>query len=310
MNFSSTTATAAADFVSTPSNTTASASSTKERATGGSTAPFLKWVGSKRRLLPQLLPLLPAGRRLIEPFVGAGSVFLATGYEQYLLADTSPVLMSLYAELQIDPLPVTARAQALFVEANRNQAAFNALRARFNDLATPEVERAALFLYLNKFAFNGLFRVNKKGAMNVPYAHHNKLPGFPGAALERFASKLERAELQCADFEQTLAQARTGDVVYCDPPYLESQNAQGAATVSFTTYNAKGFGVEEHARLASRARQLAAQGIPVVISNHDTSVTRALYAGATLHSVQVHRSMAADTAARGKVGELVAVFGR
>jgi DNA adenine methylase len=97
--------------------------------------------------------------------------------------------------------------------------------------------------------------------------------------------------------------------VYCDPPYLESQNAQGAATVSFTTYNAQGVGVEEHARLASRARQLAAQGIPVVISNHDTPATRALYAGATLHSVQVHRSMAADTAARGKVGELVAVFG-
>jgi DNA adenine methylase len=315
MNFSSTAA-AAADFVSTPftSSTATSATSIRDHAAskcpGGSTAPFLKWVGSKRRLLPQLLPLLPAGKRLIEPFVGAGSVFLATDYEQYLLADTNPVLLSLYVELQIDPSPVTKRAQALFVEANRNQAAFNALRARFNDLATPEVERAALFLYLNKFAFNGLFRVNKKGAMNVPYAHHGKLPGFPGAALERFAHKLDLAELHCADFEQTLAQARTGDVVYCDPPYLESRNAQGEAAASFTTYSAKGFGMAEHAQLASRARQLAAQGIPVVISNHDTPVTRELYAGATLHSVQVHRSMAADTAARGKAAELVAVFGK
>ena len=258
--------------------------------------------------MPQLLPLLPAGRRLIEPFVGAGSVFLATGYEQYLLADTNPVLMALYAQLQSDPATVTAQAQALFVEANRNQEAYNALRARFNDPATPEVERAALFVYLNKFAFNGLFRVNKKGAMNVPYAHHGKVPGFPIAAIERFTHKLAQAQLQCTDFEATMAQAQTGDVLFCDPPYLERQNAQGCAAASFTTYSAQGFGMAAHERLASRARELAAQGIPVVITNHDTPITRALYAGATLHTVQAHRSIAADVGARGNAAELVAVF--
>jgi DNA adenine methylase len=198
---------------------------------------------------------------LIEPFVGAGSVFLATGYEQYLLADANPVLMALYAQLQTDPQAVTTQAQALFVDSNRNQAAYNALRSRFNDPSTPELTRAALLVYLNKFAYNGLYRVNKKGVMNVAYTHHAKLPGFPLAAIERFTRKLTQAELHCADFEQTMAQAQGGDVLFCDPPYLESQNAQGMA-------------------------------------------------GATLHSVQAYRSLAADTGARGQVGELVAVFGR
>lgn len=270
-----------------------------------SSAPFLKWVGSKRRLLPQLLPLLPQGKRLIEPFLGAGSVFLGSRFEQYLLADTNPVLMGLYGELQSNPAALVSRAKALFVEANRNQDAYNALRSQFNDPATPERERAALFVYLNKFSFNGLYRVNKRGLMNVPYAHHEKLPGFPLQAIERFAQKLGQAQLLCGSFEQTMAQATPGDVVYCDPPFLARDNGRAC----FTAYDCQGFGMAHQERLATLARELAGQGIPVVISNHDTEEARALYAGATLHTVHAYRSMAASTAARGQVAELVAVFG-
>ena len=276
----------------------------------GCTAPFLKWVGSKRRLLPQLLPLLPHGQRLIEPFVGAGSVFMASTYPQYLLADTNPVLMGLYAQLQSDQRAVMAASQALFVETHRSVAAYNALRSRFNDPATPEVERAALFVYLNKFAFNGLYRLNKKGHMNVPFAHHQVLPGFPQAAMTQFAHKLANpgagapVQLLCSGFEATMAQAKAGDVVYCDPPYLPM--AHGRAC--FTAYGTESFGLQAHQRLATLARELAQRGIAVVISNHDSPSTRALYAGATLHQVQAHRSLAASQSARGTVAELVAVF--
>lgn len=267
-------------------------------------APFLKWAGSKRRLLSQLLPLLPPGQRLIEPFVGAGSVFMATDYPHYLLADTNAVLMTLYAELQANPHRAIAKAMALFVPDNCNQQAYLALRARFNDPATEQSERAALFVYLNKFAFNGLYRVNKRGAMNVSYAHHQTVPGFPEAAMTQFAHKLQRAELSCAGFEQTMAQAVPGDVVYCDPPYLPMNHGRPC----FTAYGPQGFGVTEHQRLAGMARELAGTGIPVVISNHDSPTTRALYAGATLHTLQTHRSLAAKESARGNAVELVAVF--
>jgi DNA adenine methylase len=272
-------------------------------------APFLKWVGSKRRLLPQLLPLLPKGQRLIEPFVGAGSVFMATRYPQYLLADTNAVLMALYAQLQNEPSALIQQANALFVENNLSIEAYNTLRSRFNDPATPEVERAALFIYLNKFAFNGLFRLNKKGQMNVPFAHHQVLPGFPLLAMQGFAQKLAGpgapVDLLCTSFEKTMRLAKAGDVVYCDPPYLPMDHGRAC----FTAYGAQGFGLEAHQRLATLARDLASQGIAVVISNHDSPLTRALYAGASLYSVHAHRSLAARQSARGTVSELVAVFG-
>lgn len=84
-------------------------------------APFLKWVGSKRRLMSQLLPLLPTGKRLIEPFVGGGSVFMASNYEKYLLADCNRTLMSLYSLLKFKPSAMVNQAKDLFIEANRSQ---------------------------------------------------------------------------------------------------------------------------------------------------------------------------------------------
>lgn len=273
------------------------------------TRPFLKWAGSKRRILSQLLPLLPRGKRLVEPFVGGGSVFMATAFDAYVLGDINPGLIALYSELKRAPVATVANAKALFVDSNCAQAAYNGLRARFNDLSTPLSERAALFVYLNKFAFNGLYRVNKSGLMNTPYAHHIKVPGFPDAAMEGFAKKLQRAEVHCSDFAAVMEQAMPGDVVYCDPVYVSRKDETGSERASFSAYDSHGFGMEQHERLAELARSLSSKGIPVVISNNDTPVTRQLYAGANLHVVEGYRSMAASTSARGKVAELVAVFG-
>ena len=277
-------------------------------ATTEPTGPFLKWAGSKRRLLSQLLPLIPQGKRLIEPFVGGGSVFAATDFDAYLLADINPHLMELYSALKRNPSAVVANAKALFVSANCNQEAYNTLRARFNDASTPQDERAALFLYLNKFGFNGLYRVNQSGCMNVPFAHLTRVPGFPADAMEGFAEKLAQAQLQCSDFAAVMEQAETGDVVYCDPVYVSREDVQGQQRKSFAAYDSHSFGMEQHEKLAQMARSLSSRGIPVVISNNDTAVTRALYAGAELHAVTAYRSMAASTSARGKVTEMVAVF--
>lgn len=273
------------------------------------TQPFLKWAGSKRRILSQLLPLLPRGKRLIEPFVGGGSVFMASAFDAYVLADINPGLIALYSELKRDPVATVANAKALFVDSNCDQAAYNGLRARFNDLSTPPSERAALFVYLNKFAFNGLYRVNKSGLMNTPFAHHIKVPGLPEAVMEGFAKKLQQAEVHCSDFAAIMEQAVPGDVVYCDPVYVSREDVAGKEKKSFSAYDSHGFEIEQHERLAELARSLSSKGIPVVISNNDTPVTRQLYAGAELHAAEGYRSMAASSSARGKVAELVAVFG-
>ena len=113
-----------------------------------SSRPFLKWTGGKRRLLPQLLPLIPAGKRLIEPFVGAGSVFLACNFSRLVLADNNPHLISLYRHLQRDATAVAETVRGLFVEANRSPAAYLALRQRFNSHDTdPLAARGAVCLH-------------------------------------------------------------------------------------------------------------------------------------------------------------------
>jgi len=265
--------------------------------------PFLKWAGGKRRLLPQLLPLLPPGNRLIEPFVGAGSVFLATGYARYLLGDSNRVLMDLYGALQTAPEATIARIARLFQEEFRGPERFAALRQRYNDADTPREEKAALFVYLNKFGFNGLYRENRQGLFNTPYGHPAKCPACPESALRAFARRLAVADLRCGDFLAPLAEARPGDVVYADPPY-----APLGDQTSFTAYGAAGFGWADQVRLAEAARALAGRGIPVVISNHDTPATRALYAGAQVHVLTAYRSVAARGGNRGMAAELVAIF--
>lgn len=268
-----------------------------------SSQPFLKWVGGKRRLLPTLLPLLPSGTRLIEPFVGAGSVFLAAGFERQLLADNNPVLMALYQRVQTDVGALLAELRPYFTEANRSAAAYLAHRDTFNAPATPLATKAVLFVYLNKFGFNGLYRTNRRGECNTPYGHPARLPALPEAAILEFAEHLKSAELRCADFAEVMQEAQAGDVIYCDPPYADQ-----ADKPSFTAYGQAGFSWADQERLAAQARTLAMAGVTVVISNHDTPATRALYTGATLHALSVHRSIAGRATARGMVCELVAVF--
>lgn len=265
--------------------------------------PFLKWAGGKRRLLPTLLPLLPTGTRLVEPFVGAGSVFLASDIDQLVLGDSNTVLMSVYRRLKADAPTFIAQAKKYFIEANRTPASYSGLRRIFNDPSTSDEIRAALFLYINRFGYNGLYRINRSGQCNTPYGHPQSLPSFPAAAMQVFADRLQTAELHCGDFESVMSQALPGDLVYCDPPY-----AAQADKASFTAYCEAGFKWEDQQRLANKARELASSGVTVVISNHATDATRALYCGARLHELTVRRSISATSAARGNALELVAIF--
>lgn len=128
--------------------------------------PWLKWTGGKGRLLPQLLPLLPTANRLIEPFVGAGAVFLAANYDAYVLGDGNPDLMAAWVALKERPREFCERASAFFASAYHSKEAYLRVRADFNE-AIDSFERAVRLLYLNKFGFNGLYRVSKRGVFNL-----------------------------------------------------------------------------------------------------------------------------------------------
>ncbi len=264
--------------------------------------PFLKWAGNKVQIVEQIQAALPSGARLIEPFVGSGAVFVNTDFARYLLADVNPDLIALYQILQREGLHFIRECRAWFTPENNTAEAFYRLRAEFN--ATADARRkAALFLYLNRHCYNGLCRYNAKGGFNTPFGRYAK-PYFPQAEMEHFYRQAQRAEFVCADFVQTMARAQAGDVVYCDPPYVPLSD-----TANFTSYSAQQFGLDEQRALARMTETLAARGVPVLISNHDTAFTRREYAQAEIIAFDVRRTISCNGAKRGKAQELLAVFG-
>ena len=262
---------------------------------------FLKWAGGKYNLVTAIASHLTPANTLVEPFVGAGSVFLNTDYPQYQLNDINADLIALYQLLQCRHQSFIADAKSLFTAQTNQRDAYLSLRQQFN-LSTDSYERSVLFLYLNRHGYNGLCRYNLSGKFNVPFGSYKK-PYFPEAELHYFAEKAQRARFSCTSYQQVIQQAQPDTVIYCDPPYVPLSK-----TASFTSYASQGFDLDDQAQLANLAEKAQQRGITVVISNHDTTWTRKIYQQAVLHSLQVGRSISQKGATRGKVAELFAVY--
>lgn len=266
------------------------------------TRAFLKWAGGKFSLVEAITARLPEGRMLVEPFVGAGSVFLNTDYEEYWLADINPDLIDFYNLLKQKPASLIQEAKCLFTPENNQRDAYFSLRADFNACREP-AERAALFLFLNRHGYNGLCRYNKKGGFNVPFGKY-KRPYFPEDELWAFAEKAKKATFVCECYRQTFARIQPGQVVYCDPPYVPL-----SSSANFTTYAAKGFTEADQTELARLAEDTTRRHqVPVLISNHATDLTYRLYQAAKLDEIQVKRTISRSGATRNKVGELLALY--
>lgn len=273
----------------------------KKIATAKKQRAFLKWAGGKFNLVEAISGHLPAADVLVEPFVGAGSVFLNTNYSHYVLNDINADLIHLYKFLQSKPSQLIADARLFFTESHNEKANYIEIRQQFNQTQDPYL-RSLQFLYLNRHCYNGLCRYNQSGMFNVPFGSYKK-PYFPEAELLAFAEKATRATFVCLDYQQLFAQLPKGAAVYCDPPYVPLSK-----TASFTSYAKNSFNLDDQADLASLSEQAMLRGHDVLISNHDTSWTRKIYQGAELHSIQVGRSISQKGSTRGKVAELFALY--
>ncbi|MCX2868528.1 adenine-specific DNA-methyltransferase [Kluyvera cryocrescens] len=263
---------------------------------------FLKWAGGKYPLLDDIRHHLPEGDCLVEPFVGAGSVFLNTDFSRYILADINSDLIELYKIVKTRADEYVEQAQALFVPETNNAECYYQLREEFNR-STDLFRRAVLFLYLNRHGYNGLCRYNLRGEFNVPFGRYKK-PYFPEAELRHFAEKAQNAEFYCESYEECMKRAGKNAVVYCDPPY-----APLSATANFTAYHTNSFSLEQQEILAKKAEELMAKRIPVLISNHRTPLTLGWYKNATdTHTVKVRRSISRNGGTRKKVEELLALY--
>lgn len=263
---------------------------------------FLKWAGGKYSLVEHIQARLPQANKLIEPFVGAGSVFLNTQYKRYLLNDINPDLINLYNFLKVQPDAIIHDARSFFNGERNDEKMYYALREEFN-ATEDEYYRAILFLYLNRHGYNGLCRYSLAGRFNVPFGRYKK-PYFPEHEMFVFAEKAQKATFTCLPFEKVFTRARRGNVIYCDPPY-----APISKTAAFTSYAARSFGQDAQEKLAELAmRSAKKRGIPVLVSNHDLPLTRSLYKDADFSMLSVKRSISQNGATRKPVDEILAYF--
>lgn len=267
--------------------------------------PFLKWAGGKFSLLSELDRHIPVGNRLIEPFVGGGSVFLnSEKHERFLLADVNPDLINLYTMLDVDHIRVLSFAQELFKRA-ANEDAYMELREEFNSQRLSAPERAAAFLYLNRHCFNGLMRYNRSNQFNVGYGSY-AAPYFPAEEVKAFKSRSHKCVFMTASYRQTLSLAGDGDVVYCDPPYEPLPGTDG-----FTSYSGAGFSWADQVALAECCVAAYQRGAKVVISNSSAPKVSELYEqyGLKIHHVIARRAMSSKPGTRSAASDIIATLG-
>ena len=238
---------------------------------------------------------------MIEPFTGSAAIFINTDYPDYLLAEENKDLISLFQHLKIENESFIHWCKTFFCPENNCSIRYYELRDQFNQ-CTDTRERAALFLYLNRHGYNGLCRYNKQGIYNVPFGRYSK-PYFPEKEMRFFNIKSQQATFIQGDFRETFTHARVGDLIYCDPPY-----APLVQISNFSSYTHRKFGADEQIILADLARESAARGITVIISNHDTKFTREQYYDADIKSFNVRRQISCNAGQRSPAKELLAIF--
>jgi DNA adenine methylase len=269
--------------------------------------PFLRWLGSKQQLLPVLREWLPKRiTQYAEPFIGGGALFFATQPRHATLSDSNLRLIRTYKAIQSDvdgviaTLRTYADAFARCAAAGTDEALYYHLRDTVDPDAMSDVELAAWFITINKTNFNGIYRVNASGKMNVPYGKRKNPIICDEVTLRACTLALSRASIACRDFRET--NMPPGSVAYFDPTY-----APLSATSDFTSYTAAGFGPQDQKDLRDLALRLKNRGVHVLISNSSAPLIRDLYQAPDfeIREVQARRNVNADGAGRGAIVELI-----
>jgi DNA adenine methylase len=259
-------------------------------------APFLRWAGSKRRLLPVLKTFwTPKHKRYVEPFAGSACLFFAINPPKAILGDLNPELISTYIEVKYRIAAVLKELKKL---PRWNKDEYIRLRSLDPTMLSPDV-RAARFIYLNRFCFNGIYRTNLKGQFNVPYSGDRCGDVPQDEVFENCAKRLRRARFINKDFEHVLKHAEKGDLVYMDPPYAVR------ARRMFREYDPSTFTPEDITRLRGWMEKLNAAGINFVVSYAESDEADILKKNFSYETVAVRRNIAGFAAHRAMTNELL-----
>lgn len=288
--------------------------------------PFVKWAGGKGQLINEIRKIYPKGlgksvNKYAEPFVGGGAVLFDilshyklnsiyisdTNFELInaykIIRDDVESLIDLLSKMQDDYLSLDSDSRKEYYYEKREQ--FNNLKINADN--TINIKKAALFIFLNKTCFNGLYRVNRKGLFNVPMGAYKNPCICDSENLRNISKALHNVTIVCGDFEESETFIDENTFVYFDPPYRPISN-----TANFTAYTQDEFDDSEQIRLARFVEKIAAKGAKIAVSNSDPKNTSTddsffdnLYSSLNIRRVAASRMINCNGDNRGKILELL-----
>ncbi len=286
--------------------------------------PFIKWVGGKGQLIEQLESLLPSdfekGKEVtyIEPFVGGGAMLFYMlqrfpNITHAVINDINPDLVCCYKTVRdnVDELiPSLGEIQRRYFELSDmelKREMYMQVRDRYNTKNLDPIENTTLFFFLNRTCFNGLYRVNKRGLFNVPCGRYLQPQICDEETLRADSKLLQKVEILCGDFEQTIEYAKAKTLFYFDPPYRPLSD-----TSSFNDYAKESFNDDSQIRLKFFCDKVSQSGYQFMLSNSDCKGKNeldnffdALYADYEIERVWASRNVNANGAKRGKIKEIL-----
>lgn len=278
--------------------------------------PFLKWAGGKTQLLPSIRNFFPLDMKntdtYIEPFVGGGAVLfhILVNYpniKNIVINDINPRLINTYLILRENPVDLHSilekyQAQYWRLALTEQKQFYLEKREYFNSGSAEKTELAALFIFLNKTCFNGLYRVNKSGTFNVPFGQYKKPLICNRELILRLSRLLKKVTILNGDYAHTIANFRGNTFVYFDPPYHPVSQ-----TSNFTAYSIECFDETQQERLACFCRLLDFDS-KWMLSNScpmDDNFFYKHYNGYKIRQIEAGRSIGASSKSRGKISELL-----
>ncbi|MDR1801186.1 MAG: DNA adenine methylase [Lachnospiraceae bacterium] len=286
--------------------------------------PFVKWAGGKAQILEEIRRLYPSGlgetiTKYAEPFVGGGAVLfdILSKYqlEEVYISDINRELIVTYTHIRdnaselVDELRTIEREYLPFSEDERKTYYYNK-RERYNNLKAKShtgVELAALFIFLNRTCFNGLYRVNSKGGFNVPMGSYKNPTICDESNLIAVSERLQNVQIVCGDYRESRKFIDKRTFAYFDPPYRPLSD-----TASFTSYARDGFDDKNQMELARFIKELSKKGACVVASNSDPKNTNEsdnffddLYNSLSIARISASRAINSVGEKRGRISELL-----
>ncbi|MBF1161233.1 MAG: Dam family site-specific DNA-(adenine-N6)-methyltransferase [[Eubacterium] sulci] len=269
-------------------------------------SPFLKWAGGKRQLLDKIIDRMPKSfNNYYEPFIGGGALLFELQPAKAVINDINASLINAYITIAEKPFKFISAVTELDSQTPEDgKAYYYSLRERYNNKLVKteyDTELSALFVFLNKHCFNGLYRVNAKGLFNVPY-NNSKRESINNESIIAISEYLKNVKIMQGDFEKACNDAQRGDFVFFDSPYAPLN------PTSFESYTKEGFDIESHKRLANLFEKLTDKGCYCMLTNHNTEFINDLYGnkGYKMDVVSVKRMINSNASKR--VGEEVIIY--